>query len=167
MFDIYPLGLIPLAIILLPLAASCGGPEAGSMPEQPIAFSHKTHAGEHEMPCMYCHRYADRSPVAGVPSVKTCMGCHEIIATETPGVEALTRFWEEKKPIRWLKVYDLPHFARFSHKRHVLGGVECADCHGAVQAMEKIHKVSDLSMGWCLSCHQEREADIDCLVCHF
>jgi hypothetical protein len=116
---------------------------------------------------MFCHRYADRSPVAGVPSVKTCMGCHEIIATEKPSVETLARFWEERKPIHWRKVYDLPHLSRFSHKRHVLGGVECADCHGAVERMEKIRKVSDLSMGWCLRCHQERGADIDCLVCHY
>jgi hypothetical protein len=135
--------------------------------EQPISFSHKVHAADFQIHCFYCHRYADRSPVAGVPAVKICMGCHELIATEKPEIEKLTGFWEEARPIEWLKVYDLPDFVRFTHKRHVRAGVVCGECHGEVETMEQIRRVSDLSMGWCLQCHIREDADIDCLVCHY
>ena len=144
-----------------------GGPRADSSSEQPIAFSHKTHANDHQIHCQYCHPYADRSPVAGVPFVKTCMGCHELIATDKPEIEKLARFWEEEEPIEWMKIYDLPDFVRFTHKRHVRSGVQCEECHGDVQTMETVQKVSDLGMGWCLDCHIERKAEIDCLICHY
>jgi hypothetical protein len=95
------------------------------------------------------------------------MGCHELIATDQPEIENLTRFWNEEQPIEWLKVYDLPDFVRFTHKRHVGAGVECQECHGPVETMERVVRVSDLTMGWCLDCHQQRNAEIDCLICHY
>ena len=41
----------------------------GTSPEQPIEFSHLIHAGENEIPCLYCHVQARRSISAGVPSM--------------------------------------------------------------------------------------------------
>lgn len=110
--------------------------------------------------------YADRSPVAGAPTVKTCMGCHESVGTDKPEIEKLASYWEEKKAIEWFKIYDLPDYVRFPHKRHVRGGVGCEMCHGAVETMEKVEKVSDMTMGWCLDCHKKRNVTIDCFICH-
>ena len=54
----------------------------GKGPQQPIAFSHKIHAGDFKIDCQYCHADARRSTYAGIPSVKRCMGCHQIVASK-------------------------------------------------------------------------------------
>ena len=109
-----------------------------SAPEQPIAFSHKIHAGDNEIPCQYCHTEARRSPSAGVPSVNKCMGCHNEVATDSPLIRQVSEYWENKEPIPWVKVHDLPDFVHFTHKRHVQAGIACQTCHGPVEPMDKI-----------------------------
>jgi len=153
-------------LAILALGSGCSGGDVGPAPVQPIAFSHKVHAGDNGFPCLYCHQHAAESPVAGVPPVKTCMGCHEAIATDRPEVEKLASYWEEERPIEWVKVYDTPDFVRFTHKRHVRGGVDCTECHGPVTEMTVMRRVSSLSMGWCVGCHKDRGVDIDCVICH-
>lgn len=137
-------------------------------PDQPINFSHKIHAGDNQIPCMYCHIYADRSRVAGVPNVARCMGCHKVIKTDAPEIIKLTSYWDKKEPIPWVKVYNLPDYVHFTHKRHIKAGLDCKACHGDVASMAKITKVSSLEMGWCLSCHTKREVKDgrDCWTCH-
>ena len=134
---------------------------------QPIAFSHAHHVAEIGLDCQMCHVYARRSPVAGIPSVEVCAGCHEQVLSDQPEVQRILAFWEDERPIPWLRVHDLPDHVRFTHKRHVLGGVDCAECHGDVAGMEIAVQVESLSMGWCVTCHQQRDASIDCLTCHY
>ncbi len=134
---------------------------------QPIAFSHAHHVTEIGLDCQMCHVYARRGPVAGIPSVETCAGCHEQVLSDRPEIQKVLEFWENEQPIPWVRVHDLPDFTRFSHKRHVLGGVDCAECHGNVGQMEAAVQVESLTMGWCVTCHKEREAPIDCLTCHY
>ena len=140
---------------------------ADALLTQPIDFSHHHHVTEIGLDCQMCHVYARRSPVAGIPSVQRCAGCHERVLTDAPEVQRLMAFWENEEPIPWVRVHDLPDYVRFSHKRHVRGGVSCAECHGDVGQMEHAVQVESLSMGWCLNCHQEREASRDCLICHY
>lgn len=45
-------------------------------PAQPIAFSHRLHAGEMQIACIYCHSGAETSRHAGIPAASTCMNCH-------------------------------------------------------------------------------------------
>ncbi|TDJ24588.1 MAG: hypothetical protein E2O58_05800, partial [Gammaproteobacteria bacterium] len=141
----------------------------GTSPEQPIEFSHKVHAGENEIPCMYCHTQARRSISAGVPSVSKCVGCHKEIATERPQIRKLMSYWQNEEPIPWIKVHDLPDFVHFTHKRHVsayarAAGIECQTCHGPVETMDRIRVTSRAidgsfqldtpwEMGLCLNCH--------------
>ncbi len=151
----------------------------GTSPEQPIAFSHKIHAGENEIPCMYCHTQARRSISAGVPSVSKCVGCHTDVATERPQIRKLMSYWENKEPIPWIKVHDLPDFVHFTHKRHVLADIECQTCHGPVETMDRISVTSRAldgsfqldqpwEMGLCLNCHKQNQVDngTDCWTCH-
>ena len=140
---------------------------SGGATAQPIAFSHRHHVAEIGLDCQLCHIYARRSPVAGIPSVETCVGCHAQVLSDRPEVQKLLAFWENKEPIPWVRVHDLPDYARFSHKRHVRGGLDCAACHGDVAQMEIAEQVESLSMGWCVTCHKERGASIDCLTCHY
>ncbi len=76
----------------------------GRAPEQPINFSHRIHAGDNEIPCMYCHSYAERARVSGVPNVQRCMGCHKIIKPDSPEIQKVAGYWERKEPIPWIKV---------------------------------------------------------------
>src|SRR5512132_3131035 len=55
-------------------------------PVQPINYSHKTHAGKLGMNCLYCHTGAARSPIANLPAVSTCMGCHKIAVADRPEI---------------------------------------------------------------------------------
>jgi hypothetical protein len=50
--------------------------QEGYMPSQPIAFSHRLHAGELQMSCLACHYSATKSPHAGIPPASLCMSCH-------------------------------------------------------------------------------------------
>ncbi len=86
---------------------------------QPIKFSHKVHAGENAIPCQYCHIYARRSQVSGVPPVAICMGCHKLVANELSEVKKLAEFWRKKEPIPWVKIHDVPDFVRFLHQKHI------------------------------------------------
>ena len=133
---------------------------------QPIAFSHQQHVGELEFDCQLCHAYARRGPVAGIPSVARCVGCHRVVQVDRPEIEKLLHYWEDAEPIPWVRVHVLPEHVRFTHKRHERAGVTCQTCHGDVSQMDAAQQVEPLTMGWCLSCHKERRASIDCLTCH-
>ena len=55
------------------------GRQQGYAPEQPIKFSHVTHAGENKIDCQYCHDGARRSKHSVIPATNTCMNCHAAI----------------------------------------------------------------------------------------
>ncbi len=55
------------------------GRQQGYAPEQPIKYSHVTHAGLHQIECQYCHDGARRSKHAVIPAMNTCMNCHKAI----------------------------------------------------------------------------------------
>jgi len=141
---------------------------SGREPVQPINFSHKIHAGDNKIPCLYCHVFAERSRVSGVPNVQRCMGCHKIIKTDSPEIQKVAGYWERKEPIPWIKVHNLPDHVYFPHKRHVKAGVQCQECHGDIASMPRVKRVSSLKMGWCLGCHTKRhnKNGRDCWTCH-
>lgn len=58
------------------------------MPEQPIFYSHKVHAGINQINCQYCHSAAEESRQAMIPSSNVCMNCHKQI-NEYTGEEKL------------------------------------------------------------------------------
>ena len=97
---------------------------------------------------------ASPSPaVAGVPSVELCVGCHRVVTPNSPQVQQLMTYWNNKQPIPWVRVYRVPDFVYFSHQMHIAADVNCASCHGNVAAMERIAEAQPLTMGWCLGCH--------------
>jgi len=55
------------------------GRQEGYAPEQPIKFSHETHAGVHKIDCQYCHDSAAKSKHSSIPGTNTCMNCHSAI----------------------------------------------------------------------------------------
>ena len=136
--------------------------------EQPINFPHDKHAGNLGIQCQYCHQFTDKSMQAGIPSVALCMDCHKAAAIDKPEVIKLTKYWENKEPIPWVKVHTFRKNAnvRFSHKRHIKKGVECETCHGKIEVTKVVRKVRNLKMGFCVSCHRANAASTDCWTCH-
>jgi len=164
------------------------GIHQGYSPEQPIAFPHKVHAGDNQIPCLYCHFAARTSRHAGIPPLNVCMNCHSMLQKQTVAIEKLKEAVEQKRPVAWVKVHNLPDFVYFNHSQHVQSGVACQKCHGPVETMERIEQVKPLTMGWCLSCHREHAnvptealqraafnfskkfkptAALDCASCHY
>ncbi len=139
----------------------------GYAPEQPIKYSHKLHVETLGIECQYCHSGVAKSPYATLPAVETCMGCHKHVKTDSPEIKKLAKHYEEKTPVEWEPVNNLPEHVNFNHQRHIKAGVSCQNCHGLVQKMEVVEKVSSLKMGFCISCHRENGASIDCGVCHY
>jgi hypothetical protein len=143
-------------------------------PRQPIFFRHDIHAGQFKIQCQYCHYTVAVSPEPGIPSSQTCMGCHTVIAgSDTASrteIKKLRDAWAQKKPIEWVRVHYLPRHAHFPHSRHIkaLGPNACQTCHGDVTRMPQVFKANDIgNMGWCISCHLERDVSRDCTVCHY
>ena len=50
--------------------------DTGYQPKQPVAYSHKLHAGELGLSCYYCHYTVNKAAFAAVPGTEVCMGCH-------------------------------------------------------------------------------------------
>lgn len=135
-------------------------------PRQPVAFSHKIHAGEYRIACEYCHVFARRAAVAGVPSVQRCMGCHKITGLDKPEVQKLQQYWNKKEPVEWVKATRMPDFVYFEHWPHVRSEIACQTCHGPVETMNETVRASDFTMADCLACHRKEKASLDCLACH-
>ena len=128
----------------------------GYQPTQPIAFSHKLHAGEHQINCAYCHTSVYKSKSANIPSANICMNCHSQIKTESPEIKKIYRAIERKQPIQWVRIHNLPDLAYFNHSQHTqVAGLQCQTCHGPIQNMEVVYQYSALTMGWCINCHRE------------
>lgn len=166
------------------------GVDEGYQPIQPIAFSHKIHAGENKIDCQYCHSSAKHSKTSGIPSVNVCMNCHKNIAEVAEGTKVVAgdrtlvksdldkeiqkiydaAGWDPEKfeytgkatsIVKWVRIHNLPDFAYFNHSQHVtVAGVKCQKCHGPVEEMDELYQYSPLTMGWCIDCHKATKVDL-------
>lgn len=138
------------------------GVQQNYQPEQPIAFSHKIHAGDYEIDCQYCHTGVEIAKSANIPSVNICMNCHSAIKTDSKEIQKLYAAQESGKPIEWVRVHNLPDLAYFNHSQHVnVGQIECQTCHGEIQEMEVVKQFAPLTMGWCIDCHRNTELNTE------
>ena len=138
-------------------------------PQQPLEFPHNTHVAKGIGCTEYCHEAVSTGPVAGLPSVRTCMVCHNTIATDRPRIKQLTAMRERGEDFVWQRVYDYTPQAhvRFNHAPHIRANVDCATCHGNIGGGTVARRNVDLNMGFCVNCHNEKKASVDCLTCHF
>jgi hypothetical protein len=149
----------------------------GYAPAQPIPFSHRLHAGTLQVPCLYCHSGADRSRIAGIPALETCMNCHRVTKVDSPAIVRLTAAYTSGQPVVWRRIHHLPDHVFFDHRPHVNAGIACQTCHGEVQAMEVVSQHMSMRMSNCLGCHRDpgpalpadttiRRASENCGACH-
>lgn len=140
------------------------GIQQGYAPKQPIAFSHKIHAGEYEIDCKYCHTGAMKGKNATIPAVNVCWNCHNQIREGTltgqNEIAKIVKAYETNTPIEWVRIHNLPDLAYFNHAQHVnVGGQECQTCHGPVETMDVVRQHSLLTMGWCIDCHRKTDVN--------
>jgi hypothetical protein len=149
----------------------------GYAPVQPIAFSHKLHAGTMQIDCQYCHTAAAVSPHATVPALSVCMNCHAVARKNRPEISKLTKYYEEGVALPWKRIHKVPDYAYFNHSSHVNKGIACVNCHGVVENMDVVTQVSQFTMAACLDCHRnapERLSSVvgikkgpdNCSTCH-
>lgn len=155
-------------VVAILLFAAPGGPDG---PIQPIAYNHWQHVTKADGPqldCVFCHENADKSRYATIPNVTTCMACHESMETDKPEVQKLVGYAERAEQPPWIRVYWFPLSANayFTHKPHVMAGIECTTCHGQVPQMHRVRREVDQKMAWCMDCHRESKVSNDCYVCH-
>ena len=144
-------GLIGLAMLL---GRSSYVTRANEYVEQPVQFSHQHHVLDDGIDCRYCHTSVETSSFAGIPPTKTCMNCHSQIWQTAPILEPVRASFREDKPMRWVRVHDLPDFVYFNHSIHIKKGMGCESCHGRLDQMPLTRQVQSLQMAWCLSCHR-------------
>lgn len=163
------------------------GRQQNYMPEQPIFYSHKVHAGINQINCLYCHSSAEKGKHAMIPSENVCMNCHKAISEYTGpdlytaegkkvnGTAEIQKLfdhvgWDPKAgrytkpgtPIEWTKIHNLPDHVYFNHSQHVVAGkVQCQTCHGDIQQMDEVKQFADLSMGWCVNCHRTTKVQFE------
>ena len=153
------IGLVYVAV-LIAAGFSPSTLARGYAPEQPVPYSHRLHVGELGMDCRYCHNTVESAAHAAIPPVSTCMNCHATVKTESPLLEPLRIAWRDGGSIRWVRVHNLPDFVYFDHSAHLTAGVGCVSCHGRVDRMDVVRQEKSLTMGWCLDCHRNPEAEL-------
>jgi hypothetical protein len=170
---IFRVGLL-VVLVLLVSGFSWGVYQTQRAPEQPIEFPHNVHVGL-GVQCLYCHSGAWSGASAGLPTQSKCWGCHQQIAKQTPELDKLFSFIENKDPIPWVPVAIMPDFVQFNHRPHIAGGLNCEICHGDMTQVTVAKNPQVMNMGWCLDCHREQSQGdrvkmqklLDCLTCHY
>lgn len=139
--------------------------------------------------CMKCHKFVTSSFDAFQDEIDTAekekRKPKPIVSTELRklyesfGLDKSLKSDPHAEPtsIPWVRVHNLPDYVYFDHRAHITVGVACERCHGAVESMERVRQVENLSMGWCVNCHRETtktgidgnpvHASTDCAVCHY
>jgi menaquinone reductase, multiheme cytochrome c subunit len=146
--------------------------------EQPLRFSHKTHAAAGSA-CADCHPIGEDGRFAGIPRVETCATCHaEPLGQSADEKRLVEEYVKPGREIPWLVYSRQPDNVRFPHAVHVKrGGIACERCHGAHGESDALpaaqtNRITGYSRGLttmndCESCHSrtlpERTA---CLACH-
>jgi hypothetical protein len=92
-------GLFFSAVYLGTLAAPAHlpGNQQDYEPVQPIAYSHRLHAGELQIQCLYCHFSAEKSRYAGIPPASVCMNCHALVTATFGAIRAEDELAEREK----------------------------------------------------------------------
>jgi hypothetical protein len=178
--------LVAAAIFLLALVATiiyATTRREEYAPEQPIAYSHKTHVTGKKIECAFCHENGEgRSPHMLIPSAEKCALCHRAVKRDHPEVQKILKHAEAKTEPEWKRVHGFAAEANvfFTHVPHLRAKISCQTCHGDVGQMERVTRVFDQTMGWCLKCHEQTPNQLvaipntkvevnrlmDCSVCH-
>jgi len=135
---------------------------------QPIAFNHSKHV-ESGAACTDCHTGAQTQANATLPTLATCLGCHETQLSQNPEEAKVRAIAASGQELRWTQLTRVPAHVYFSHRRHVqIAQLDCAECHGPVakSTAPPVAAFRPATMDNCLACHARRSVKTDCNDCH-
>lgn len=97
------------------------------------------------------------------------MICHKTVATDRPRIQQITALRDQGLDLQWSRVYGYAQEAhvRFNHAPHIRREVPCDTCHGDLSLETVAQRTVDLDMAFCVNCHKENQAPVDCQTCHF
>jgi c(7)-type cytochrome triheme protein len=156
-----PKAALGVAGLLLLAARAQGQPP----PQQPVPYSHKAHLAL-GLQCASCHKNADPGDFMGFPAESSCMSCHQAVKVDSPHIAKVAAAAREKKPIPWVRLYQLPTYVYFSHRVHTEAGTTCETCHGPVRERDVLTREVVHTMKSCMACHTATKADNECGTCH-
>jgi len=136
---------------------------------QPIAFSHQKHVEELELECDTCHEYLSSGQHAGLPTLDTCLFCHEEPQTESSEEQKIRDLSAKGEVDVFRKLFRLADHAFYSHRRHaIVAGIECSTCHGAIAetSIPPTQPLVRIDMDFCIDCHERESVATDCTRCH-
>lgn len=142
---------------------------SGSTVPQPVQFNHLKHTTELSLACTFCHPYAETGAHSGLPDAETCSICHSAPQGTSAEAARVTELLEAGDPLRFNKLFRLPDHVFYTHRRHVgVAELPCAGCHGDIAATEQppARELVKVDMDFCMDCHREQEASLECNACH-
>lgn len=122
---------------------------------QPIPFSHKHHVGDVGLDCRFCHVTVEHAAAPGMPSAQLCLTCHSQLFADQAILAPLRRAATSGLPIAWTHVTRLPDYVYFDHSVHLAKGVACIECHGRIDQMPLTARPEEMTMKWCIACHDD------------
>jgi hypothetical protein len=134
---------------------------------QPIQFNHRKHTAQ--MECSACHTYYSQGAHSGLPDESICSICHATPLTKSPEEAKLRKILADGKPLVFSKLFHLPDYVYYSHRRHVvLGKLECVQCHDRIANTEAppSQPLVKITMTYCVQCHEKSKVTTDCKSCH-
>ena len=156
---------LPILLVATALAVSFRTPAV----TQPVAFNHRKHTQQLKIACELCHQYATTGAHAGLPGPQTCVMCHQVRQGTSPEAARLTVLLARGDPLHFNKLFHLPPYVYFTHRRHVgIAKLPCQDCHGMIAETERppARPLVTIRMRVCLGCHQDKRQSVDCVACH-
>jgi predicted CXXCH cytochrome family protein len=136
---------------------------------QPVAFNHKLHVEENGLGCVDCHVYVTAQTFAGLPDLERCLECHEEDQSGSAEEEKIRQAAAKGEELPWNRIYTVPNHVYYSHRRHVVAGkLDCRQCHGAIAetTSPSPRPLNELSMRFCMDCHEKNDVTNDCIACH-
>ena len=136
---------------------------------QPIAFNHQKHTNELDLGCDTCHEYLQVGRHGGLPTLETCLMCHEEPQGKNPEEARIRELAAQGKTAVFAKLFRLPEHAYYSHRRHaIVAAIPCATCHGPIAetTAPPTAPLVRVNMKFCISCHERSSVETGCTSCH-
>ena len=167
------LALLVLALLAVDIASLVPPPSAPLRRKpnvvQPIAFNHQKHTQDLHLRCDFCHKYYQIGRHSGLPGADVCRICHVIALGTSPEAAKLTELLKTGQPLQFKKLFRLPDYVYYSHRRHVeIAKLDCATCHDGIAdtRVPPQRPLIEIKMQFCLDCHVARGVTTDCTACH-
>jgi hypothetical protein len=160
--DRAPRAALTAAILALAGCALLGGK---SQEARDFAFSHRVHVADQGLECGGCHPGAETADEPGIVPLPACQLCHADQDAQKPPERQVAALFSGKQFVA-TKRLELGEGYVFPHGRHASAGIECAACHGAMDANEDVALLPRITMDACVACHQSRGMQTGCATCH-